>query len=236
MAEPAYRRVYNTIRSQIVDKVYDVGSLLPPEPELEKQFGVSRTTIRKAIDLLVHEGLLSVRQGFGTQVINRKTVQNLNRVTSVSESLSQKGHAIGLLSCYIEKVGAPEDVAALLGVPVHTPMICIHRLKTSDNRPISITTNYILEQLVPGMDLRVEIPRLYDYLKSRYGLQYTGCRDVISACSASFEQAQLLGVEPKTALFRVRRVAYIGARPCEVDFVDIVADDYEYEVFIGDMN
>ncbi len=233
MKEPAYKRVYHSIRAKIMEKKYDVGAILPPEPVLEKEFGVSRTTVRRAIDLLVREGLLSVRQGFGTQVISRKTVQKLNQFTSVSQSLVQKGYRIGLRSCFIEKTGAPEDIAALLGIPTHTPVICIYRIKTADGKPISISRNYILESLVPDLDLQQQIPHLYDFLKEIYGLQYTGCRDVISAYNASFEQAQLLEVEPKTALFHVRRVCYQNSRPCEVDIVDIIADLYEYEVVIG---
>lgn len=115
MTEPAYQRVYKTIREQITGKKYDVGAILPPEPELEKEFSVSRTTVRRAIDLLVREGFLSVRQGFGTQVISRKAVQNLNKFSSISESLAKDGRSIGLQSCYIEKIGAPEEIANLLG-------------------------------------------------------------------------------------------------------------------------
>lgn len=233
MAEPMYMRVYNTLRSQIMDKKYDVGCILPPEPALEKLFNVSRTTVRRAIDMLAREGLLSVRQGFGTQVISRKTVQNLNKFSSISESLAKKGYRIGLRSCYIEKIAAPDDVATLLGVPARTPLICVHRIKTADGKPICTIKNYILEQLVPDLDTVSEIPHLYDYLKENYNLRYTGCRDNISAYNASFEQAQLLEIQPKTALFSVRRVCYQGARPCEVDIVEIVADLYEYEVVIG---
>ena len=113
MTDPAYKRVYNSIRNQITGKKYDVGAILPPEPELEKEFSVSRTTIRRAIDLLVRDGFLSVRQGFGTQVISRKAVQNLNKFSSISESLAKGGRQIGLRSCYIEKLGAPEKIANL---------------------------------------------------------------------------------------------------------------------------
>jgi len=236
MTEPAYMRVYHALRSQISDKTYDVGALLPPEPELEKKFEVSRTTIRRAIDLLVREGILSVRQGYGTQVISRKAVQNLNRFSSVSESLAQNGRKIDLKNCYIEKIGATEDLAKLLGVAVRTPLICIHRIKTADGRPVSLMTNYILEQLLPGIDMDMKIPHLYEFLKEKYGIVYTGCRDTINASNATFEQAQLLDTEPKTALFKVRRVCYMGNRPCEVDMVSIIADYYEYEVYIGEMN
>lgn len=236
MADPAYKRVYNSIREQITGKKYDIGSILPPEPELEKEFGVSRTTVRKAIELLVRDGFLSVRQGFGTQVISRKAVQNLNKFSSISESLAKEGRKIGLRSCYIERVGASEEIATMLGVPVRTPLICIHRIKTSDGKPISLTKNYILEQMVPGMDMREPIQHLYEYLKERYGITYSGSRDMISASNATFEQAQMLEIQPMDALLSVRRVCYVGTRPCEVDIVSIIADLYEYEVFVGEEN
>ena len=234
MGEPAYKRVYNSIRSQITGKQYNIGSILPPEPELEKEFAVSRTTVRKAIEMLVRDGFLSVRQGFGTQVISRKAVQNLNKFSSISESLAKGGRQIGLRSCYIERIGATEEIATLLGVAVRTPLICVHRIKMSDGKPICLIKNYILEQIVPGMDLDQQIAHLYSYLKENYGITYTGSRDTISACNATFEMAQLLEIRPMEALLSVRRVCYMGTRPCEVDVVNIIADLYEYEVFVGD--
>ncbi len=233
MTEPAYKRVYSSIRNQITGKKYDVGAILPPEPELEKEFSVSRTTIRRAIDLLVRDGFLSVRQGFGTQVISRKAVQNLNKFSSISESLSKGGRQISLRSCYIEKLGAPEKIANMLGVPVMTPLICIHRIKTSDGSPITLMKNYILESLVPNLDTKQELHQLYDFLWDKYHIRYTASRDIISACNASFEQAQLLEIQPRDALITVCRICYMGKRPCEVDVVNIIADRYEYEVFVG---
>lgn len=65
---PAYKAVYFSIKRAIQDGSYKAGSLLPSEPELEKQFNVSRTTVRKAISLLTTEGYLDVKQGRGTLV------------------------------------------------------------------------------------------------------------------------------------------------------------------------
>lgn len=235
MAEPAYRRVYSSIREKIINRHYDVGAILPAEPELEKAYGVSRTTIRKAIDMLEREGFLSVRQGFGTQVINRKSVQNLNKFSSISDSLAQNGCIMGLRRCFIERIGASDEISNLLGVPVHTPLVCIHRIKTSNGAPIILCTNYILEQLVPGLDMHLKIDHLYRFLKERYGIVYSGARDTISSCNATFEQAQMLDIEPMKALISVRRVCYSGTRPCEVDDVAIIADLFAYEVCIGDI-
>mgnify|MGYP000072590527 CR=1 FL=1 len=66
---PAYKIVYNKLKSDIDNDVYPIGSFLPTESELEKIFSVSRTTIRHAIDLLVKDRKIQVRQGAGTQVV-----------------------------------------------------------------------------------------------------------------------------------------------------------------------
>lgn len=229
--EAAYQRMYETLKKRIARKEYAIGSLLPPEPELEKEFGVSRTTVRRAVQLLVRDGYITVKQGFGTQVVSRKAVQNLNRLTSISDSLEQKGHEVGIRSCFIETLPADEEKARLLAVPEGTPLVCIHRVRTADGVPVSLVENYIIASYVPGIEKLGDINRLYRLLKERYHISFTGSRDVVSACNASFEEAQLLEVPPKTALMTVRRVCSAHNCPVEVDMVRIVASVYEFEVY-----
>ena len=80
---PAYRKVYTELKRQIKDGGYPAGTLLPTESELEAQFSVSRTTVRKAVSLLAGEGYLSVRQGRGTEVLDISTTQKLNHISSI---------------------------------------------------------------------------------------------------------------------------------------------------------
>lgn len=227
----AYKEMYETLKRQIAQKEYAIGALLPAEPELEKEFNVSRTTVRKAIELLVQDGYIIKKQGFGTQVVSRKARQNLNRLTSISDSLEQKGHEVGVKSCYIEKVPADEELSELLVIHVGTPLICIHRIRTADGVPVAIIENYIIASYVPGLEDVGELQRLYPYLQEKYDLCYTASKDVISACNANFEEAQILDVPPKTALMTVQRICSIDGRPVELDKVRIVAGIYEYEVF-----
>lgn len=70
---PAYKIMYNKLKEDIDNDVYPVGTFLPPEGELEKIFHVSRTTVRHAIDLLVREGVIRVKQGYGTEVVKLKS-------------------------------------------------------------------------------------------------------------------------------------------------------------------
>ena len=69
---------------------------LPTEDELQKEFAVSRTTVRRAISLLQADGLISVKQGYGTEIVRNKVSQCLNSITSVSESLKSMGRFLGL--------------------------------------------------------------------------------------------------------------------------------------------
>ncbi len=87
---PMYKTVYNGIKQAIKDKVYEPGTFLPTEPQLEEIYSTSRTTIRKAVKLLASEGFVIVRQGRGTEVQNIYTLQKLNSVTSFTETLIKK--------------------------------------------------------------------------------------------------------------------------------------------------
>ena len=83
--KPIYIKIYDKIKSAIKGGTYPPGSFLPTEQELETLYQVSRTTIRKAVKLLSDEGILSVRQGCGTMVMDTRTTQNYNQVTSLPE-------------------------------------------------------------------------------------------------------------------------------------------------------
>ena len=226
-----YKEVYETLKKRIARKEYAIGDLLPPEPELEKEFGVSRTTIRRAIELLVQDGCIVKKQGFGTQVVSRKAIQNLNKFTSIGDSLEKKGHVIGVKSCYIEKTLADEELSNTLAVPIGAPIICIHRIRTADGIPIGIVHNYIVASYVPGLEEETCIERLYAFLREKYAIKYTGSRDIIGACNANFEESQLLNIQPKTALLTVRRICSVNNQPIELDIVRIVASNYEFEVY-----
>lgn len=125
---PAYIRVYNTLRSRILDGDYAVGDLLPSEPELEKQYLVSRTTVRKAVEMLSREGLVETKQGRGTIVLDYHTTQNINQVSSLSETLEQKGHVVYCKNMYINTVPASARVANELQIKQGSPIILIQRL------------------------------------------------------------------------------------------------------------
>lgn len=231
--QPAYLRVYRDLRKKIENNHYKLGMLLPPESELEAAYQVSRTTVRHAVALLLQDQLVTVKQGYGTEIIRNKTSQCMNNVTSVSQSLRERGYDVGVQQMYIEKATTDFELSQELHVPVGTPVIAVFRVQTANGEPITIARNYILEDWVPGLSDETEkITSLYQYLNDKYSIQITQLEDRLSACNATLEESALLNVDPRTALITVRRICYAQETPFEVDFVKIVASKYEYKNYL----
>jgi len=229
MKTPRYLDLYQDIKRKIEEEVYSVGVFLPTEHELQDAYGVSRTTVRKAIAKLQAEGLILVKQGYGTEIIRRKVSQSLNGITSVSESLKKSGYEVGVSAMHVERISANYELAKELNLNAGDPVILISRIQTADGNPVAVAKNYIPEKFVPGIiDAKDSIVSLYQYLKDRYGINITRVEDRIGAVSATFDESIALNVEPKSALIIVRRICYQGSVPFEVDFVKINAKKYEY--------
>lgn len=228
---PAYAKVYEVLKKEIIDGDFAIGDLLPTEPELEKRFQVSRTTVRKAVDLLSREGFLQAKQGRGTEVLDNRTKQNLNVVTSISETLRKKGYEVAPKSIYIDRVPAPPHIARDLGIGAETEVVRVQRIELADGTPIAIMKNYLKPELVPAIEKHIgEISSLYHFLEERYKIQINSAHDRISARTADFTEAEMLDVTPGTALLYMKRICYADNRPVCVDRLSLLGDRYELEV------
>lgn len=230
----AYVRVYNTLKKQILEGEYSVGAFLPTETELEKVFGVSRTTIRRAVEILSREGFVEARQGRGTEVLDYRTSQNLNVVTSTSETLEKKGYNVTTKNMYIDRIAAPAAVAQELGLPEGSTVVRIQRIQLADGIPIAIMKNYLKPTVAPGIESHgAEFTRLYDFLESYYHVSIDAAKDRITAKNATFEEAQMLDVPVGTALVSLCRVCYHDEEAVDVDHVCMIGGRYEFEIMMN---
>ena len=219
---PIYMKVYNRLKNQILSGSYPSGSFLPTESELEQIYQVSRTTIRKAVKMLSDEGFLSVRQGCGTMVMDTRTTQNYNQVTSVTESLKKRGYEVTTASMMIDVIPATREIAMDLQIPEETAVARIQRLQLE---------NYVEYAKVPDIEKHQgHFVALYQFLEETYGLTIDSTRDRISARSADFMEAQVLGIEPKDALLVIHRITYCQDHPVSIDHVRVIGTQYEAEI------
>lgn len=229
--QPMYIKMYASIKNKILDGDYAVGQLLPPEPALEKQYNTSRTTVRRAVELLAREGYVVVQQGKGTEVLDYITMQNLNKISSFSKTLIDKGYEVKSKSTYIDLVLASEFVARGLKLKEAEEVVRVQRVQLSNNQPIAIITNYLPQKI--GYSLLTnddDFVSLYQYIEEHCLINIDSSNDRISAKSASFSEAQMLDVPVGTALISLKRVCYAKKEPVSVDVLKIVGSKYEFEV------
>ncbi len=186
--EPLYKQLQKKLRSAIENGLLSPEDPLPAERDMAEAFGVSRITIRKALEELVREGLLTRRQGSGTFVANR-VEKNFSHLTSFSEDMRSRG--LTPSSKWLEKVESvvtPEEVMSY-GLSPGMKIYRLSRLRFADGEPMSVEYTIIPAHCIP--DIENIDSSLYEAL-SKEGLRPARALQRLRAVLLSKEQADLL--------------------------------------------
>lgn len=233
---PLYTKIYKALKEEIENGVYKVGDLLPPEDELEKRFRASRTTIRNALSELERDGLILRRRGKGTIVQEPKTAQNMNFISSFTETLQEKGIQVETGIVTVELIPAPPKVLVALNLEKGEKVYLIQRTRLANGIPIAFMTNYLLAKVVPGLEEKKETLRrigLYQLLEEEYGLVLRRAVETIEAYLSGPLEADILQIPEKVPLFHTVRITYLeDGTPFEMVVSIIRADKYEYKVYL----
>lgn len=232
MRVPLHRRVQEQLAERIA--TMQVGEMIPPEPELEREFGVSRATVRRAVETLVAEGLLEKRQGRGTQVRERPATQTVGQVYSWTDEMRRRGVPTSSTNLTIRRELPGRRLAAELGIRRTDPVVVLSRVRLVRDVPIAIMVNYLVDRMVPGLVERgLASDSLYDELTDTYGLDLTAGDETIRARGASALEAALLDIEDEAAVLHVRRRT-LGRGNVPIEVVDMVArgDKYQYHAHL----
>ena len=200
---------YYTVKRQLLELIDTMtsGSPVPPERELARDYGTSRTTVRQALAELVVEGRLLRRQGKGTFVAKPKVAQSLE-LASYTEGMRAHGLNPQTRILEIGYIAADEDLALLLGIRPGGRALRIHRLRLADGEPMSVDTSHLPARRFPG--LRKQLNRhssLYETLASAYGVQLTEAEETIETVLADPHTADLLAVDAGMPLLLLSRHA-----------------------------
>ena len=199
-ARPLYLQIKNYIYQQIADKVYDVGSILPSELEYQKRFGVSRITVRNAINELVVEGFLERTRGKGTVVLFKKVTENISNTSSFSEEMTERGLTAHTSFVNVSLVRAGAMVGENLGVKADDFVINIQRIRGTKEYPIVYADSYFaLDRNLP-VDKDLYYGSMYDTVKKHCGVNWKTeihrHSDSFEAISADHDLAKKLEINP----------------------------------------
>ncbi len=208
---PKYYRVKEVVLARIADGTWPPGALLPPEPELCQEFGVSRITVRKAIGDLVRDGKIRTVQGKGTFVATPKLGERfVQRAYGIYEDMARRGLHLETEVLRQEVIPAPRGVAEHLGLSAGTPVHVLVRLRSVGGERLLISSTYVPEALCPGLvhdDLSTG--SLFRLLRERYGLKIARGERSLEAVAAGQWEARLLNLALASPLLRLVSVAYL---------------------------
>ena len=227
---PLYQQLERRLRDAIRSKKLSPGDALPPERDMADQFEISRITVRKALDALVAEGLLTRQQGTGTFVAAR-VEKSFSKLSSFTEDMKSRGRSATSkwLSRTAGEVTPEESLTLNLGPG--TPVYRFHRIRYADGTPMALEFTAVPAFALPSPDA-VE-SSLYEALE-RTGHRPVRALQRLRAVLCSDEQAELLGIKPRDAGLLIERRGFLkDGRVVEVTQSYYRGDAYD---FVAELN
>jgi GntR family transcriptional regulator len=222
---PLYLQLADAIRRRIASGDIRVGDALASERELSQTTGVSRVTVRKAIDALFREGMLSRRHGSGTYIAPR-IEQSAALLAGFSADMASRGKTPGF-TLLKHGIGVPTPEEALaLALGVGAKIVRLARVRTADGEPLAVERACVPAQFLDGF--APAEGSLYSALEKR-GFRPVRGLQRLQASLASPEEAGLLGVPPGAAVLRIERRAFLADRtPVEFTRSAYRGDRYDF--------
>jgi GntR family transcriptional regulator len=216
---PLHAQVEDLLASDMTSGILAPGAQLPSEESLLERFGVSRTTIRTAIQNLVRRGLVEIRRGKGTFVTSPKITQELTALTGFVEDMAVAGREATARVLDRRIVQANEAVAERLGLAPGEAVVRIQRTRLADGVPLSFDETYLPRE--PGERIMaddLETQPIFALLEQKYGTPLTEAEYRLEAVSADAQVAKALKIKTGSPIFLIERTSYtLGHRPVDYE-------------------
>ena len=206
---PLYYQVAQELQRLIEADALPMGDRLTNEITMAAQLGVSRPTMRRALQYLVDRGLLVRKRGVGTQVV-RRTMRRPLELTSLYDDLRLAGRHPTSRVLAAGMTPAEPEVAEALAVAPGSDIFRLQRLRLADGEPLALLTNYLAHSLPDVSPNAFESTGLYELIRAT-GVHIAVAEQVIGAAKASATDAGLLDEQRGAPLLTMRRTAYDGA-------------------------
>lgn len=204
-----YFQLYDLFYQKINAGEYPPGSVLPTENELIERYKVSRITVRKAMDLLLSDGLILKKRGSGTFVQRKKMAQTMQKVLHFSEEMQKNGIQSRTEMLTNTIVPASLHVAEALSIDEREPLINVYRIRYADDLPVCIESAFLIKERCPDvLQHNFSQKSLRRFLEETYQLSWSHARQKIFAINASPHIAKQLGVAANDALLHIERISY----------------------------
>lgn len=231
---PLYTQIKEVLRSRIFNGTYQCHEQMPSESELTKIFGVSRITVRQALDHLQKEGLIFKIHGKGTYVSKPKVFQNLGKLQGFGEAMSGMGYEI--VSQVIGKKIVPVDKTVCLKLDVNEGELVyeIRRVRYLNSAPLSLDVTYI-PKMVGERLIKEDLAHrdIFLILENDYGYSLGQADLQIESILADDVLSALLNVEEGAPILRIERLTFTtDNQPLDFEYLYYRGDALQYRLRI----
>lgn len=231
-AVPRHYRLRAVLVEKIASGEWAAHQPIPSERSLEEMFGVSRTTVRRALDDLVTQGLVYREHGRGTFVAPVRDIAPQARLLGFAEELERTGKPVLARVLQWDVVPAPADIARLLSLADGTPVMRVHRLFELDHDSVLFVESFLPRDL-GGPDLiqrLIETRSLYRAAEQG-GIIIARGQQRLKAVSLDEQTAQRLGAAAGSPGLELTRITYsLEETPVEVSRAVYRGDRYQYVI------
>jgi GntR family transcriptional regulator len=206
---PKYYQLATALREQISSGQLHAGAQLPPEETISKAHQLSRGTVRKAIDLLLQEGLITRHQGRGTFITTPPHQSTHFSLSSFSQEMRRQRRTPATRVLAFEVIPATARVAERLILPRGTPVFHIERIRLADNLPVAHEIRYLPEFLCPALiHENLETQSIHWLLVKKFTIALVRMEHIVELCTLTHDQAMLLRATSDQTAFSVDRLTY----------------------------
>ncbi len=225
-----YMEVYTSVRNRIDDETYKVGEKLPTGEELAKEFNTGKLTVKKGLDMLVSEGVLLSRSGYGTEVL-RKPISN-SKVFGPSDGLlSVLGEDHVESKVFNFSIELPsKEVAKNLRITEKDYVYNIVRSRYVDKQPYSLEQTFMPLIIIPGLTPEHLQKSVYEYIRNELHLRIQASHLKMRGDLANAFDAKVLGIEEGEYMIEIEKIVSLSTgAPFEYSVTRHVYKDFEFE-------
>jgi GntR family transcriptional regulator len=213
---PLYHQLKQLLVDSITSGELEPGDSLPSEHTLEDVLHVSRSTIRRAMSELEHEGYIYRQRGRPTMVSARPVYHGTTAIAGFGDDMRSQGCRPWSTVLGVSIICADEYLAERLKIEVGEEVITAHRLRLADEMPVCIERPHLpLAKVGPISPRDIEGEKsLYHYLREKLGIRPANVEEIVEVVSADDETASLLQISSKSPVVRLQRTVFDDKGEC----------------------
>jgi len=210
MKNNKYMDIYNFLKELIVNKKIKPGEKIPSESQLTKKFNVSRNTVRRAITMLINEGLVNSIHGKGVFILENSSPSfSIGGLQSFEEASKKNNLKYKTIIHSFEIIKTDKNLAKKTTFPLNTKLYKIKRIRNIDNENIILDVNYFNYEIIKGLNKIIAKKSIYDYVENNLKLNIAGAKKVLSVEKIEACEKNLLDLDNNELVAIIKNFVYL---------------------------